>query len=166
MKIKTQVTLNDNLRAAFYFTYSRPLTIWALVLAVFFIVSFCINGIDWETNGIRAFFLLFLTLYILCIPLFLYLNTKRHYKSNKKLQKEITYEFTYETIDLKGEGFTSSFQWKDAYLVRESKNLFYIYSSKSIANILPKRYFSTEEMQEFRNLVKQSGVKSKLKKKY
>lgn len=165
MKIETQLTFKDNLRANYYFTYSRPTMIFFCILGIYFVYLFISGtGEGFDTNETGVILGLMVILYIILAPLLIYIQTKKHYNSNKNLHKPITYEFTYEGIELNSDDLHSNFPWENVHKVKESKNLFYIYQSKVLANIVPKRFFSPQEMLEFRELVKRKGVKSKLRK--
>lgn len=166
MKINTLLTLEDNRRANFYFTYSRPIMIVFCVLALFFAVALLfLYATGYVMDKVNLYIMVFYIVYVSCvIPLMVYVRTRKYYESNKNLHKPITYEFTDNGIELSGEDISSRYLWENVYQVRESKNMFYIYQSKAIANLLPKRYFSAEEIVEFRDLVKRKGIKSKLRK--
>jgi len=167
MKIETQVTADDNIRMAFNIYYSRPAAIIIVVLGSLFLVTLLaclVQGI--EFNGMSYFYLfLFGIVFLLTTPLILYFNTKKQYESNKSLQQVITYEFTEEKILLTSASISSDFPWENVYMVRETKSLFLIYQSRAVANLLPKRFFSAEEIIEFRDLAKRKVSKTKLRKK-
>lgn len=166
MKINTQITLEDNRRANFYFTYSRPIMIVFCALALFFAVALLfLYASGSAISKVNLYIIVFYIVYVfLIIPLMVYVRTKKQYESNKNLHKPITYDFTDEGVELKSDDISSRYRWENVYQVRESKNLFYIYQSKAVANLLPKRNFSAEEIVEFRDLIKRKGIKSKLRK--
>lgn len=92
-----------------------------------------------------------------------YFRLKNAFYSNKKIQEEIIYIFDQEKINTRGETFEGDFSWKTIYRVRENKDWFLIYQSKTTMNMIPKKYFTKSQIQELRNLIQKNNVKAKLR---
>ena len=63
---------------------------------------------------------------------------------------------------VRGETFTSEMDWSKIHKILELKDWVLIYQSNSTANIIKKEYFG-EKIEEFRALVRNKGIKAKLK---
>ena len=64
---------------------------------------------------------------------------KKHYESNKQLQKEFEYTFTDIGIEAYSESVSFKYNWDEVYKVTETKSIFAIYESNSTVLIIPKR---------------------------
>lgn len=67
----------------------------------------------------------------------------------------MTVEVNEETIKMKNPVFNSSVKWQLYIKAVETKNLFMIYQTKRLFDMIPKRAFSSnEQVEEFRELVR------------
>jgi len=92
-----------------------------------------------------------------------YSRLKNAYYSNLKIQEKIFYTFTKEYIFTKGETFDGDFTWKIIDRIRENKEWFLIYQSRTTMNMISKRNFTEHQIKELRNLIKLNKVKAKLR---
>lgn len=81
-------------------------------------------------------------------------NAKKHYNSNKLLQKDFTYTITSDSIKQESESSSVIMKWEDFYKATETKRVFLLFTSNSTAWILPKRYFNKVELNMFKTLIK------------
>ncbi|KMQ69535.1 hypothetical protein ACM39_00245 [Chryseobacterium sp. FH2] len=88
---------------------------------------------------------------------------KKVFYSNKNIQECIFYTFTNETIHTKGETFEGEFHWNTVYKVKENTDWFLIYQNAQIMNMIPKKFFTKNQILELRNIIKNNKVKSKLR---
>ncbi|WP_157844463.1 YcxB family protein [Chryseobacterium sp. Leaf313] len=134
--------------------------IFSLVLLLFFVLNFynSENG----SNEIYKYVLIWFPAIVIFIFIRSYLSLKNAFYSNLKIQEEIVYTFTDEKIQTRGETFESDFAWNTVYKIKENRDWFLIYQSKTVMNMIPKKYFSRNEVSELRKLIKNSGVKAKL----
>lgn len=59
-------------------------------------------------------------------------------------------------IQIKGESYQQDLLWNQIIQSIEKEDIILLYTSKSVARIIPKKVFSTEQLQTFKNL---SGLK-------
>jgi len=167
MKLDIKVTQQDFLRATFYFHYSKPvMNIIRIVVFIMLLAVIYISINNPEIPRTRDMVIIFFCVgYIyIAVPLIVYYRAKKTYRTIKNIDLPITYEFTDSKIELTSGELHSTIPWDNVYKVGESKSLFYIYQSKGIANLLPKRFFTDDQIAGFRELVKKSGVKYKFRK--
>ena len=157
MKIEAKLDFKSYLRLIAYLTVKRPITIIIMTFVVlFFLIGFIGQGFPFMGLGFIVFWVLF---YVFSI----YFGAKKNYYSNKRLDERMEYEFSDEKIIIKGETFALEMDWVKVYKVIELKSWVLIYQSAGAANIIQKESFNGY-LDEFREIVKSSGVKSKLKK--
>ena len=159
MTVKTQISFKEYLN--FNIKNSIPrIIIFSLVLLLFFVLNFynSENGSD----EIYRYVLIWFPAIIVFIFIRSYFRLRNIFYSNLKIQEEITYHFTAEKVCTKGETFESDFAWSTVYKIKEKKEWFLIYQSKTVMNMIPKKHFSVNDVSELRNLIRNSGVKAQL----
>jgi hypothetical protein len=92
-----------------------------------------------------------------------YFSLKNAFYSNNQIQESITYTFTNEFIHTKGETFEEDFSWNSVHKIKENKDWFLIYQNAQVMNIVPKKYFTKDQISELRNIIKNNSVKAKLR---
>ncbi len=110
-------------------------------------------------------FSLFALAYIAFIrPIFVYRLFHKNYYSTKLLQESVTYEFTEEKMKITGESFTSESEISSLYKIEELNNWFLIYTNRQIANLIPKKNLTENEVLEIRSIfLNTKGIILKLK---
>jgi hypothetical protein len=108
------------------------------------------------------------TVWLAVIIIFMFVRTyfrlKNAFFSNKKIQEQITYIFSNEKVEAKGETFETDFTWNTVFKVKELKDWFLIYQSARTMNMIAKENMDKDQIIEFRKMVTDNGVKSKLRK--
>ena len=163
MKIEAKLSFKGYLKLVAYLTVKKPLMIILMAFIALFLIDTACYFLGFREH-LPYFGLSFSLFCIVVYPLLIYFNTKKNFYSNKRLQEKIGYEFSNEKIIVSGETFTTEMDWSKIYRVVELKSWVLIYQSIQTANIIPKESFNGC-LDEFREIVKSSGVKSKLKKK-
>ena len=165
MTIKTQITFKDFWNFYLKNFFFKPLPIVAFIVIICYFIKELISAFQNNfKNWISLTVLLVIFLFVIFFGFKTYLTTKKAFNSNKKIQENNIYNFTTEKIHIKGETFESEFNWSSAYKLVEIKDWFLIYHSAQVMNMVPKKYFTKEQILEFRNIIKSTGVKAKLRK--
>lgn len=160
MTVKTHITLKDFLK--FNFRKSLPrMIIFSVIILVFFILN--LQNSSQESDEILKQAILWFFVVFVFMAVRSYFRLKNIFLSNKRIQEEISYTFTGEKVFAKGETFETDFLWTSVYRIKEDKDWFLIYQTKTVMNMIPKKYFNENEILELRNLIRNSGVKTKLK---
>ncbi|AZA58289.1 YcxB family protein [Chryseobacterium shandongense] len=160
MTVKTLITFKDFL----IFNLKNSL----LRIIVFPIIALIFFGINYfnTDNDNREFMesaSIWLIVFFVFIIIRTYFSVKNIFNSNKKIQEVISYTFTDEKIRTKGETFDGDFTWNSVYKVKENKDWFLIYQSAQTMNMVPKKFFTKDQISELRDLIRQNKVKAKLR---
>ncbi len=87
-------------------------------------------------------------------PVSLYFQLKKNYQANAALQQGVTYTFTKEGVELKGESFNSQLKWIHISKVVEQKEYFLLYPPSSTVMIVAKKELSDLEIKNFKQLLR------------
>jgi hypothetical protein len=160
MTVKTLITFKDFL----IFNLKNSL----LRIIVFPIIALIFFGINYfnTDNDNREFMesaSIWLMVFFVFIIIRTYFSVKNIFNSNKKIQEVISYTFTDEKIRTEGETFDGDFTWNSVYKVKENKDWFLIYQSAQTMNMVPKKFFTKDQISGLRDLIKQNKVKAKLR---
>lgn len=156
---KTHITFKDFLN--FNIKNSLPrIIIFSLIILMFLVLNLYNTENDTQ-NILQSASIWFAAVFVFII-IRSYFRLKNAFYSNKKIQEEITYTFTDENIQTKGETFEGDFAWNTVYKIKETKDWLLIYQSKTTMNMVPKKCFSDSQISELRNMIKKSNVKAKL----
>jgi len=160
MTVKTHITFKD-----FLMFHLRNSLIRFIIYPIIISAFLSINLYNAENDSRE--FLRLITICILIFFMFMivrtYFSLKNVFYSNKQIQESISYTFTNESIYTKGETFEGDFTWDTVYKVKENKDWFLIYQSAQVMNMVPKKYFTKDQISELRNIIKSNNVKAKLR---
>lgn len=156
MTIKTRLNFEEYKKLIFILIYKKPIVIFITVLGLYMIVHASLSyfGIIRINNNITIQFIFGIIITFL-IPYNIYKSSKKNFETNKRIQEEIEYNFTNEKIIVKGESFNLEHEWNKITRIKELKDCFLIYQSKTSADIIPKRNLLESEIQELRNIFNQ-----------
>lgn len=94
-----------------------------------------------------------------------YLGVKKLLKSNPNLQGTLQYVFSDEGIEASGPHSHGHLDWSAITEARESSSQFLLYPNRSIAHVVPKRFFaSADEASVLRGVLKKHVPKVRLRK--
>ncbi|MFC3161129.1 YcxB-like protein [Chryseobacterium arachidis] len=161
MTVKTYITFGDFLN--FNLKNSLPrIIIFSFIILVF--LGLNLYNAERETSDIFRSASIWFAIIVIFMLVRAYFRVKNAFYSNKKIQKEMTYTFSGDNIHIKGETFDGDFSWNTVHKIRENKDWFLIYQSKTTMNMVPKKYFTKSQVSELRNLIRLNNVKAKLRK--
>jgi YcxB-like protein len=109
------------------------------------------------TVGFRDFPVLYVVAFaVLTTATFVtpYIQAKRTYRRHEFLREPMVYRFMPEGIHLEGRTFSADMAWSIVFEVRETRTLFLIMHNPQTAWILPRRFLTIEEQDEWRDFVK------------
>ncbi len=136
IKIQVKIELSEFRKLIFRQTYASPVFIFIHFIGGFMLLFYLLNG------G-TSWFLLFILLFILYMPVSVYRNATTTYKTTKALHENQVYEFTPENISATGKSFQCTIQWRTLHKVKETKSWFLLYSNKQSAMFIPKSSFAS-----------------------
>lgn len=158
--VKTHITFKDFLMFNVKNSLTRILIFPSLALIFFVIKHFMEESDERDLLGSASMWFLIVFVFIVIRS---YFRLKNAFYSNKKIQETISYTFTDENVLNKGETFEGEFGWNTVYRVKEKKEWFLIYQSAHVMNMVPKKYFTKEQISELRNIIKNNHVEAKLR---
>jgi hypothetical protein len=159
MKFSKRITLKEYINLIYILTYKKGWMIFITIigLLMLLITIIYLTGtapilFDKDFNPRADIFMAFL--FLVAIPVSIYFTAKSNYSSTKRLQEQIDYELSDQTIRISGESFNAVLNLNKAYKIEELKNWFLIYESKRTANFIDKRELSAEQIQDLRSFFK------------
>ncbi|MFC0427103.1 YcxB family protein [Chryseobacterium scophthalmum] len=160
MTVKTHITFKDFLNFNIKNSFPRIIIFSLIILAIF---GLNFSNAEYNTKEIFKSASIWFAAVFVFIIIRSYFRLKNAFYSNKKIQEEIIYTFTDEKVQTKGETFDGDFTWNTVHRVKETKDWFLVYQSKTTMNMIPKKYFSPSEIIELRNIIEKNNVKAKLR---
>ncbi|MES1249082.1 MAG: YcxB family protein, partial [Chitinophaga rupis] len=94
-----------------------------------------------------------LTLITVVQPAMIWWTIKRNYDSSNHLGEKLEIEMTPEEIKIRGESFYTVIAWKKIFKIEELADWFLIYQNNLSAIIIPKKDFSSRQLQEFKSFL-------------
>lgn len=73
--------------------------------------------------------------------------------SNISLLEDISYTFSDNSFKNEGKSYKNEIDWRIIHGVIENTDYFYIYISEGIMHIIPKRAFTSEKLQAFKEIL-------------
>ncbi|WP_404986901.1 YcxB family protein [Chryseobacterium sp. M5] len=160
MTVKTHITFKNFLNFNIKNSFPRIIIFSLIILAIF---GLNFSNAEYNTKEIFKSASIWFAAVFIFIIIRSYFRLKNAFYSNKKIQEEIVYTFTDEKVQTKGQTFDGDFIWNTVHRVKETKDWFLIYQSKTTMNMVPKKYFSPSEIIELRNIIEKNNVKAKLR---
>lgn len=147
--------------------YRKPIVMLAVFLAA---LQFAIASLYFLHTGVYFtkppyFQLIFGFIVIFIFPVIIAWQGKKAYKAIKIFHERLKYQFSDNTITVKGDTFKNEFEWNKLLKVVEWKHWLLLYQDKYVAYPIPKEAIG-EQITNLRTLIKNKpDVKSQLKKK-
>lgn len=160
MTVRTQITFKDFMMFHIKSSLLR-LAAFLLILLLFFIIKESVDG-STEKDLLQSVPLWFAIL-ILFIAIRSFFSVRFAFNSNKNIQESITYIFTDNKIRMVGETFDEDVAWSSIYKVKENKDWFLMYQSAKVMNMVPKKFFTKDQVSELRNIIKANSIRAKLR---
>jgi len=166
IRVESKIELKNYINLMYRLTYKKPMIIFITFIGTVMLIISIMHFLGLYNAGGPPYFQLIFGLFVTgFLPFSVYRSATKSYTSNLRLSEGITYEFDSDLIRIKGDSFNSELTWPKTYKVLELNDWILIYQNKLVANVIPKNSFSSEQLTEFRQLVKGlASVKSKLKK--
>lgn len=89
-------------------------------------------------------------------------SLKKAYQKNYRASENIEYNFTDAHLLITGESFTSEMTWNKIYKVTKTKNWLLVWQSSQIANAIPLRLVSSEDLSELKDIIQKNNIKNNL----
>jgi hypothetical protein len=167
MKINTKISQDDYITLMQTLAKKRP---WYYIGMFYFIVFVVMAVYNFATSSIRESLISLAPGAFLIIAFGLYLPYVRKkawtklYASNARLQENIEWDFDNNILRLTAESFYAEKNLNKAHKILELKSWFLVYEDKVVANLLPKKDMTANQVTSVREIFHglDSGVTKKL----
>lgn len=86
-------------------------------------------------------------------PITIYWTIKRNYDSSNHLREHLEIELSQSEIKIQGESFYTKIKWEKIFKIDEEPNWFLIYQNNLSAIIIPRKEFSSAQVEEFKTIL-------------
>ena len=154
--IKTKLTFEDFRKLNFFLLYRKGITRFALIfgsmMLLIIFVPYLTSIPFWEEFPTFPFGIAFAMTFI--PPYSIFRTARKNYNTNKMISEEICYEFDKETISISGDTFNSTMKWDQIFEITLSKSWLLIWQNSQVANAIPRRDITNEQIETIKDLVK------------
>ncbi|HEY6327755.1 MAG TPA: YcxB family protein [Blastocatellia bacterium] len=159
IEVRVQLEVRDIARGNLAVRFNSKALIYLSIMAFFALL--CV-GLAWVEDGEIAWLALGLPVAVVTLWLSPYLAARRSWATNKSAREEAHYVFSERGVDSTAPSSSSHVGWDALYGATETGKDFLLFLSPKQTWQFPKRFFSPEQIQEFRGLLR-ANVKSSLK---
>ena len=138
----------------------------------------------WSRKYLRVFLLVFLFILVINLfnstlaeaslipsvlpPIFIFgglffvfrYSFKKAYQKSYRASENIEYNFTDSHLLITGESFNSEMTWSKIYKVTKTKKWLLVWHSSQIANAIPLRLISSEDLNKLKNIMQNNNTKN------
>ena len=165
MKIEFDITLNskDMYRFSMYHAYTTSQGIISILIAILclFVSVRTYQSVEWTYTALYA---IFGVLFLLYIPVNLYLRSKQQILSSKELQNTLHYMVDDNGIHTSQNDASADLPWDAVYKMIATRHNVLVYSNRVNAYIIPKSQIE-KEYEKFLQIASTHLPKYRLKKK-
>ncbi|WP_207431480.1 YcxB family protein [Sabulibacter ruber] len=162
--LTTKLSEQDYIKVNFHFVFRKWKSKFILALGIFSLLSVLFLYLTDALTEVPWIGLIFGLYFTVGFPVQLYFAAKKAYKTHQRVSETIVYEFDRDMVRITGESFQSNFTWDKIHSLTENKDWVLIWTTPQVANVVPKRDFSPEQLRLFKEIAKaQQGPKNKLK---
>jgi hypothetical protein len=160
MIIKTKLSEKEFIDASLAIIWSRRYSKLLLLVLLFIVTINLFNSTSTKDSLISLVLppiLIFGGLFIV----FRY-SFKRAYQKNYKAGENIEYNFTDSHLLITGESFNSEVTWNKIYKVTKTKKWLLVWHISQIANAIPLRLLSSEDLTQLKDILQKNNTKNNL----
>ena len=165
MKAQVQLELQDYLDAQkLHFRQPNHIRFLSTLILAFLVILFLVSESTYRKNYIY-FFLIFLAISgiaLLYRYVFLHPRTKRIFEQNKFLHLPVEVEITEEAMVTSAEYGHTEQPWSMFFRWKEGDEMLILYSSEASYTILPKRFFTAEQIEAAKTYLQANQVPTNL----
>jgi hypothetical protein len=160
MIISTKLTQQDYIRISFFLQFRKLTVLFVMCAIVIWLVVYLVMNLQ-SADG-KLFNLIPISIGLSVIPLMTYLSAKRNFKAVSRISETIEYHVKKDGITLQGETFTTDYKWIQLYKVTANASFICIWQTPQVANFIPIRAVSAEQMTELKRILDKNLVRNKL----
>jgi hypothetical protein len=160
MIISTKLTQQDYIRISFFLQFRKLTVLFVMCAIVIWLVVYLVMNLQ-SADG-KLFNLIPISIGLSVIPLMTYLSAKRNFKAVSRIGETIEYHVKKDGITLQGESFTTDYKWIQLYKVTANASFICIWQTPQVANFIPRRAVSAEQMTALKRILDKNLVRIKL----
>lgn len=159
--IISHLTFKDYLKTNYELIYKKGSTIFFTIIGLFMITMCVFSAVNFPEEPIDTVPLIMGCVLLLIYPISIYFSSKKVYTTTKRIGERIEYTFDEEVIVVKGESYETTFSWDKLYKVTTTRECLLLWESELVAVIIPKRYFSLDQLDLIKGIVDKYNYKKK-----
>jgi hypothetical protein len=117
------------------------------------------GGINFSDVG---FTIVICVIYLLAMPVVLYFNAQKNYRTNKMIQGDMLYEFDPERIYVEGASYKGEFKLNALHKIKPTKNWLLLFHSKRTANFVNIRDCKQSDYEQITVMLQNSALPYKV----
>jgi hypothetical protein len=160
MTIVTKLSESDIIRFNFYVFYRK----WFIrIITAVMILDILLSLLF--PKVVKASFpdsLLFPVIFLLLLPLMIYVQAKRNFKNNRRVSEQIEYVFEDKNLIIAGESFNSTMTWDKILKVTKTKRWLLVWQTKNMANLIPLKDIWDGDILNLKEILGKRGVSNNL----
>lgn len=154
--IDIELSWNDVLKHSMYLFYTSPVVLFltgiALAALVYHIAT--VMGFIYDARGTNHLITVFWSFILFGAPLITYLYAKYNYEHNENFKNKASYRIDKIGIQIYAKNDFERLNWEKVIRIKETKNTILFYREHAIANILPKRFMTKENLTDLRQIIR------------
>lgn len=135
---------------------------WAVSLMALVMLPF---SITLDNNMIPMGLFMIVLMYLIIQPFLLFTSAKKQMIENPVFKAMMSFVFDESGMALNQTIDSGMMPWEDIWMMREIKDMFLVYLQPGRALVVSKEKMSKEDVSNLRMVIKNSGIKARLKKK-
>ncbi|WP_157097870.1 YcxB family protein [Niabella ginsenosidivorans] len=105
---------------------------------------------------------LFPFIFLVVLPVFVYVASKRDFKNNRRMHEQVEYVFDDQNLVINGESFNMTMTWDKIFRVTKTKRWILFWQTRNMASLVPLKDISAGDMLLLKKILNERGVKNNL----
>lgn len=160
MKIVTKLTESDIVRFNFYLLYRK--WIFRIITALMVLAILLLFLFPDVAKASMPNALIFPVLFLVVLPVSVYIRSKRSFKNNHRLREQIAYVFDDQNLIVTGESFNATMTWDKIFKGTKTKRWVLIWQAGDLTSIIPLGNIPEGDIQTLKEILQKHGVKNNL----
>ena len=159
IQFKTKISKGEYIKLIFLLTYRKGWIVLITAIGILFLLHLTLQHFGlipnyFDDGKFPIINMVFGFLAVFILPISIYFSAKKTYLANRHLHEDIEYQISKDYFKQTGPHFSAELTWDRLYKIEELNKWFLIYPSDRIANFLPKKTLTGEEVQMIRSFLK------------
>jgi hypothetical protein len=160
MNVKTKIAEKDFILVNYQLLWMKPIIKVLIAFSSFLIayeVYYTIQYPDFYDRNM----ILYIGLIVFWIVMIWWV-ARRNYRTNKRIQENLTYTIEADKLMIAGESFKVELSWDKVFRVIKTKKWVLVFQSRQSANLISRNECSEEVMNKLKSVCSQNNIKNNL----